>query len=99
MKTGFKRLQGQWKRDGLKLAERVGNFGNSFDAQRLISWSRKQGREDQMIEAVYTANHEKNLCLSNRSVLLACAEQAGLVGAKEMLESRQELDEVWGKIQ
>lgn len=99
VKQGFARLQESWKKDGLKLEERKGALGNSFDAQRLISLSRKQGREDQMIEQIYTANHENNLCLSNMSVLLACAEKAGVSGAKEMLDSDQEVDDVLNKIE
>lgn len=94
----FRRLQGAWKDDGLELADRGGRLGNSVDAQRLISFARKQDREDAMIEAIYTANHVKNLCLSSREVLLGCAEQAGVVGAAEMLDSRQELAEVVSKI-
>lgn len=101
MVTRFKNLQNAWKEDGLKLAdrERGHRWGNSFDAQRLISLARKQGRENQMIEAIYTANHEQNLPLSDWSVLLQCASQAGLVGAEEMLNSQQEVGEVLQKIQ
>lgn len=94
----FKGLQGAWTKEGLKLSDREGGWGNSFDAQRLISFSRKQGREDQMIEAIYTANHEQNLPLSNWSVLLKCAEGAGVVGAEEMLKSDQEVAEVSDKV-
>jgi len=99
VKQGFRGLQDAWKKDGLKLEDRAGSLGNSFDAQRLISLSRKQGREDAMIEQIYTANHENNLCLSNMHVLLACAEKAGVTGAKEMLDSNQEVDDVLSQIE
>jgi len=95
----FKFLQGAWKEEGLNLCGRRGQLGSSFDAQRLISLSRKQEREDQMIEAIYTANHEQNLCLSSWPVLLGCAAKAGVKGAEEMLNSQQEVDEVKAKIQ
>merc|ERR1712194_803732 len=65
----------------------------------LISFARKQGREDEMIEAIYSANHELNLPLSNRSVLLECAAKAGVNGTEEMLNSEQEVAEVRSKIQ
>lgn len=52
-----------------------------------------------MIEAIYAANHEQNLSLSNRDVLLTCAEKAGVTGAEGMLNSDQESDEVKGKVQ
>lgn len=99
VKQGFRGLQQAWKKDGLKLEDRSGSLGNSFDAQRLISLSRKQGREDQMIEQIYTANHENNLCLSDMSVLLACADRAGVTGAREMLDSEQEVEDVLEKIE
>lgn len=96
-KTGFQGLQGAWKMDGLKLADRAGKLGNSFDSQRLIMLARSQGKEDAMIEAIYTANHENNLCLSNMSVLLDCAQQAGVTGAEEMLQSDDLAEEVLKK--
>lgn len=95
----FKGLQKAWKEEGLTLSERAGTWGNSFDAQRLISFARKQGREDAVIEAIYNANHVKNLPLSNWEVLLCCAKDAGVEGAELLLKSDQEVDEVKGKIQ
>lgn len=101
MKARFSHLQNAWKAEGLSLAdrERGHRWGNSFDAQRLISFARKQGREDAMIEAIYSANHELNLPLSSRSVLLECAAKAGVIGTEEMLNSEQEVAEVRSKIQ
>lgn len=99
MKGRFKYLQEAWADEGLTLAERNGRWGNSFDAQRLISFARKQGREDAMIEAIYKANHVDNRCLSDFSVLLECAAKAGLEGAEAMLKSDQEVAEVWARIQ
>jgi predicted DsbA family dithiol-disulfide isomerase len=60
--------------------------------------AREQGVEDQMIEAIYTANHEKNECLSDFKVLLAAAEQAGVRGAEEMLASDWGKEETLAKI-
>lgn len=97
-KDRFSRLTDQWAADGLTLAPLGGKWGNSFDAQRLISLSRKQGREDAMCEEIYKGNHEQNQPLSDWSFLLAAAEKAGVTGAKELLESDQEADEVRKKI-
>ncbi|KAH8064875.1 dithiol-disulfide isomerase [Aureococcus anophagefferens] len=51
-------LVGAWKADGLDLTSPFGvdggRWGSSFDAQRLIWLARQQGREDPMIEAIYT---------------------------------------------
>jgi len=85
-------LQGQWANEGLTLnSGQGGRWGNSRDAQRMIMFARGQGHEDSMIEAIYGANHEDNLPLSNWSVLLQAAEKAGVTGAEEMLDSD------WGK--
>merc|ERR1712093_129291 len=88
-----------WREDGVNVAPRAGRWGQSFDAQRLISLSRKQGREHEMVEEIYSGNHEQNQPLSEWSFLLAAAERAGVTGAKEMLESDQEVAEVKAKIQ
>lgn len=93
-----RRLRAAWKSDGLTLAPKGGRWGQSFDAQRLISLSRKQGREDAMVEEIYSGNHEKNQPLSEWSFLVAAAERAGVVGAEELLRSDQEADEVRAKI-
>ena len=63
--------QAAWAAEGLKLKspptglneDGGGMMGSSFDAQRLIMFAREEGREDQMIEAIYSANHEQDLCL------------------------------------
>merc|ERR1712060_846369 len=87
------------KADGLTLAPKGGRWGQSFDAQRLISLSRKQGREDAMVEEIYSGNHEQNQPLSEWDFLIAAAARAGVTGAEDMLNSDQEVAEVKAKIQ
>lgn len=88
-------LRDAWAQDGLQLSfdgddvRPAGTMGNSVDAQRLIMLARRQGKEDGMIEAIYTANHVKNECLSDFKVLLRCAEEAGVTGAEEYLKTDQ----------
>lgn len=94
-----KRLRAAWAEDGLYLAPKGGRWGQSFDAQRLISLSRKQGREHEMVEQIYAGNHEQNQPLSEWAFLKAAAERAGVTGVAEMLESDQEVAEVKAKIQ
>lgn len=94
-----RRLRAAWADDGLTLAAKGGRWGNSFDAQRLISMSRKQGREDAMVEEIYTGNHEHNQPLSEWAFLSAAAERAGVEGADALLRSDQEAAEVTAKIQ
>jgi len=93
-----KRLRTAWKADGLTLAPKGGRWGQSFDAQRLISLARKQGREDAMVEEIYSGNHEQNQPLSEWPFLIAAASRAGVTGAEEMLRSDQEVSEVKAKI-
>jgi predicted DsbA family dithiol-disulfide isomerase len=64
----------------------------------LISLARKQGRENAMVEEIYSGNHEQNQPLSEWTFLLAAAERAGVTGAEEMLKSDQEVAEVKAKI-
>lgn len=85
-------LRQAWKNDGLTLAPKGGRWGQSFDAQRLISFARKQGREDAMVEEIYSGNHEQNQPLSEWNFLIAAAGRAGIVGAEELLKSDQEVD-------
>jgi len=86
-------LKDAWEKEGLELnfsgptLQPQGKVGNSMDAQRLIMLARDQGREDAMIEAIYTANHVQNQCLSDWSVLTAAAAQAGVTGVDDMLRS------------
>merc|ERR1712039_1039776 len=94
-----RRLRAAWKQDGLTLAPKGGRWGQSFDAQRLISLARKQGREDAMVEEIYSGNHEQNQPLSEWAFLIAAAGRAGVDGAEELLKSDQEAAEVRAKIQ
>merc|ERR1712151_1312215 len=94
-----RRLRAAWRADGLTLAPKGGRWGQSFDAQRLISLSRKQGREDAMVEEIYSGNHEHNQPLSEWDFLIAAASRAGVTGADDLLNSDQEAAEVKANIQ
>ena len=80
-----------WREEGLALNDVYGSLGgmlgSSFDAQRLILLARAQGRENEVIEAIYSLNHTEGKCLCDRETLLAAAERAGVEGAPAMLES------------
>ena len=101
-----KPLAEAWKAEGLCLrspptglnTDGGGRMGSSFDAQRLILLARSQGREDAMIEEVYTANHSRDECLSDWNVLLGCAERAGVRGAKDALANGWGVKETLAKI-
>ena len=100
-------LAAAWKAEGLCLRSPPtglnekggGRMGSSFDAQRLILLARSQEREDAMIEEVYTANHSRDECLSDWSVLLGCARRAGVTGAEKALQSGWGVRETVAKIE
>jgi len=101
-----KNLKNAWAEDGLDLnygGEEVrpdGQWGQSVDAQRLIMLAREQGRELEMIEEIYTANHTHNLPLSSwERTLLPAAEKAGVTGALELLKSDRFRKEHAAKVQ
>jgi len=95
-----KKLRAAWSADGLTLAPKGGRWGQSLDAQRCISLSRKQGREDPMTEEIYKGNHEQNQPLSEWAFLIAACERAGVKGVDEAwLKGEAEVAEVKAKIQ
>jgi len=101
-----KNLRDAWAEAGLELnycggeVRPDGNWGQSIDAQRLIMLAREQGLEDQMIEAIYTANHTDNKPLSDwTNTLLPAAAKAGVSGAEEMLKSNRFKAEHAAKVQ
>lgn len=102
-----KGLAQAWKAEGLELkspptglnAGGGGRMGSSFDSQRLILLAREQGCEDAMIEEVYSANHSRDECLSDWSVLLGCAKRAGVKGAEVALSSGWGVKETVAKIE
>jgi len=102
-KRKLRDLQDKWAAHGLKLTSPAGihggEWGNTFNSQRLIWFARQQGCEDAMIERVYEANHEHNKSLGDENVLLEAAEAAGVVGAREMLASSHGVAEVVAKIE
>ena len=52
--------------------------GNTFDAHRLLLWSATIGKQDELLEAMYTAYFEKSLPLFSREDLIAVATGIGL---------------------
>lgn len=51
---------------------------NTFDAHRLVKWAGEQGRQTAMKQALFEAYFGRAEDVSDRFVLLACAEAAGL---------------------
>jgi len=70
--------------------------GNTADAHRLLAWAKELGKEDVLLEAMYSGYFEKSKPLFSHEDLLAIVEEAGLdkAQAKELLESDKFADQV-----
>lgn len=60
--------------------------GNTFDAHRLLLWSEEIGKQDALLEAMYSAYFEKSQPLFSREDLTAVCSQVGI--------SATEVDEI-----
>ena len=60
--------------------------GNTFDAHRLLLWSAEIGKQDALLEAMYSAYFEKSQPLFSREDLIAVCSQVGI--------SATEVDEI-----
>ena len=65
--------------------------GNTLDAHRLLLWSDGFGKQDELLEAMYSGYFEKGLPLFTHLDLLAITDQVGIgrVAASEVLASDQ----------
>jgi predicted DsbA family dithiol-disulfide isomerase len=53
--------------------------GNTFDAHRLLLWAETIGKQDQLLEAMYSAYFEKSQPLFSHDDLISVASAAGFV--------------------
>ena len=53
--------------------------GNTADAHRLLAWAKELGKEDALLEAMYSGYFEKSKPLFSHNDLLAIVEEAGPV--------------------
>lgn len=65
--------------------------GNTFDAHRLLLWAASIGKQDQLLEAMYSAYFEKSQPLFSRADLIAIAVEVGISEEQvgEILDSDQ----------
>jgi predicted DsbA family dithiol-disulfide isomerase len=76
--------------------DRVRRTPSSVDAHRLVRWSARFGRADEMVEALFAAHFADGRDIGEIGVLCAIAASCGLdqVAARAMLTSEAELDGV-----
>ena len=70
--------------------------GNTFDAHRLLLWAATVGKQDQLLEAMYSGYFEKSLPLFSHSDLIAVATSIGIneVEVRAVLDSEDFRDDV-----
>jgi predicted DsbA family dithiol-disulfide isomerase len=73
--------------DGLDYHLSRTHTGNTLDAHRLVHLGREQGIQDAVIERLFRAHFTELRSLFDDDSLRALADEAGLTGARELLES------------
>jgi predicted DsbA family dithiol-disulfide isomerase len=70
--------------------------GNTADAHRLILWAETIGRDDDLLEALYSAYFEKSKPVFSHQDLLAITDEIGIEhqAALALLESNEYMDRV-----
>jgi predicted DsbA family dithiol-disulfide isomerase len=70
--------------------------GNTFDAHRLLLWAATIDKQDELLEAMYSAYFEKSLPLFSHADLISVATSIGLDSSdvEKILNSEQFKDEV-----
>ena len=67
---------------------------NTFDAHRLLTWAKEQGRQLDLKHALLAAHFTDNRDIADRAVLAAIAAEIGLEGAAEVLDTDRYAREV-----
>lgn len=70
--------------------------GNTFDAHRLLLWSAEIGKQDELLEAMYSAYFEKSKPLFSHTDLISVALSVGIDAdaADDVLRTNSYADEV-----
>ena len=73
---------------------------NSRDSHRLIRWAQGQDLGEASLSAIFSAYHSEGRNISDRSVLVAIAQDIGLVGdvVDHLLQQDSDVDEVQDEI-
>jgi predicted DsbA family dithiol-disulfide isomerase len=94
------RVSGQAQAEGLPMSsERY--TANTFDAHRLLHYAATQGKQDELLHALFTAHFADNEIVDNIDTLVKIAEAHGLDAAetRQVLESDAYSDEVRADLQ
>lgn len=68
--------------------------GNTMDAHRVVHFAGAQGAQDAVVERLFRAHFSEGRSLFDGDSLATLAEEAGLSGARDLLEGQRYADEV-----
>src|SRR5688572_13603037 len=68
--------------------------GNTLDAHRLVHLAGEQGNQDAVIERFFRAHFTEGRSLFDNDSLVSLAEEAGLEGARDVLETNRYVENV-----
>ncbi len=78
----YARVRGVGAEDGIAFAfERIARQPNTRDSHRLIDLAWLEGRQDEVVEALFSAFFLEGLDIGDRAVLAAAAKNAGMDGS------------------
>eukprot|EP00002_Diphylleia_rotans_P032990 TRINITY_DN6981_c0_g1_i1.p1 TRINITY_DN6981_c0_g1~~TRINITY_DN6981_c0_g1_i1.p1 ORF type:complete len:213 (+),score=45.44 TRINITY_DN6981_c0_g1_i1:55-693(+) len=71
-----------------------GKVGNTFDSHRAIEWAKKFNKQNELVEILFRKYFEEEQNIGDIEVLVSAANELGLSGAREFLESPELSQEV-----
>ena len=78
-KTFYKRIEDTAREAGLEVRfDLIKRTPNTFDAHRLIRWSRSTGQQNALVHQLFIRYFEKGEDISDRDLLLDAAETVGM---------------------
>src|SRR5688572_3354158 len=80
--------------EGLEYHLAESKTGNTLDAHRLVHLAGEHGNQDAVIERLFRAHFTEGRSLFDNDSLVALADEAGLEGARELLETDRYADSV-----
>jgi predicted DsbA family dithiol-disulfide isomerase len=92
--ASWTRLEGIAAAEGLEYHLADGMTGNTLDAHRLVHLGAGQGRQDAVIERLFRAHFTEKRSLFDHESLAGLAAEAGLEGARELLETDRFAEQV-----
>ncbi|MFO0738427.1 MAG: DsbA family oxidoreductase [Labilithrix sp.] len=89
-----RRISAMGREEGIDYQFDKARTSNTFDAHRLVHLAAEQGRRTEMVDRLFEANFHDGIRVGDRKNLIALADELGVSGAAEALESQRFADAV-----